>query len=46
VCRQVPADQDPFDRLIIAQAMTEEMTILTADRVFAKHRAEVLWCGK
>lgn len=38
--------QDPFDRLIIAQAMTEEMTVLTSDRVFAKYSVEVLWCGK
>jgi PIN domain nuclease of toxin-antitoxin system len=38
--------QDPFDRLIIAQAMTEEMTVLTADRAFAKYSVDVLWCGK
>jgi PIN domain nuclease of toxin-antitoxin system len=38
--------EDPFDRLIIAQAMTEEMTVLTANRVFAKYSVEVLWCGK
>jgi len=38
--------RDPFDRLIIAQAMIEDMTILTADRVFAKYPIEILWCGK
>ena len=38
--------RDPFDRLIIAQAIAEEMTILTADRVFAKYPVEVVWCGK
>ncbi|HEY3973513.1 MAG TPA: type II toxin-antitoxin system VapC family toxin [Candidatus Sulfotelmatobacter sp.] len=37
---------DPFDRLIIAQAIVEEMTILTADRAFAKYPVDVLWCGK
>ena len=37
---------DPFDRLIIAQAITEEMTVLTADRVFGKYPVEVLWCGR
>jgi PIN domain nuclease of toxin-antitoxin system len=37
---------DPFDRLMIAQAMVEEMTILTSDRKFAKHPVEVVWCGK
>lgn len=37
---------DPFDRLIIAQAIAEEMTILTSDRAFAKYPVEVVWCGK
>lgn len=37
--------QDPFDRLIIAQAIIEEMTILTADRTFAKYPVDVVWCG-
>jgi PIN domain nuclease of toxin-antitoxin system len=38
--------RDPFDRLLIAQAMIENMTILTADHVFEKYSVEVLWCGK
>jgi PIN domain nuclease of toxin-antitoxin system len=38
--------RDPFDRLLIAQAIVEDMTILTADRVFAKYPVEILWCGK
>jgi PIN domain nuclease of toxin-antitoxin system len=38
--------QDPFDRLIIAQAITENMTVLTADRAFGKYPVDVLWCGK
>jgi PIN domain nuclease of toxin-antitoxin system len=37
--------QDPFDRLIIAQAIAEEMTILTADRAFGKYPVKVVWCG-
>lgn len=37
---------DPFDRLIIAQAIAEEMTVLTADRVFGKYPIDVLWCGR
>ncbi len=36
---------DPFDRLIIAQAIVEQMTILTSDRTFGKYPVEVLWCG-
>jgi PIN domain nuclease of toxin-antitoxin system len=41
-----PHHQDPFDRLIIAQAIVEQMTILTADRAFAKYDVEIIWCGK
>jgi PIN domain nuclease of toxin-antitoxin system len=41
-----PHHQDPFDRLIIAQAIVEEMTILTADKIFQKYPVDVLWCGK
>lgn len=37
---------DPFDRILIAQAIVEDMTILTADRVFTKYPVKVLWCGK
>lgn len=41
-----PHHQDPFDRLIIAQAIAEEMTVLTADRIFGKYPVDMLWCGK
>jgi PIN domain nuclease of toxin-antitoxin system len=34
--------RDPFDRLLIAQAIVEDMTILTANRAFAKYPVEVL----
>lgn len=37
---------DPFDRLLIAQALTEETAILTADRVFEKYPIQMVWCGK
>jgi hypothetical protein len=37
---------DPFDRLIIAQALAEEMVILTSERAFKKYRVDLLWCGK
>lgn len=29
--------RDPFDRLIIAQALTEELTLVSSDRVFASY---------
>jgi PIN domain nuclease of toxin-antitoxin system len=36
---------DPFDRLLIAQAQTEEMVILTADNVFRRYAVPIVWCG-
>ena len=41
-----PHHRDPFDRLMIAQAIAEEMVILTSDRVFEKYSVDVLWCGR
>ena len=38
--------KDPFDRLIIAQALIEGMTVLTSDRDFEKYPVKVVWCGK
>jgi PIN domain nuclease of toxin-antitoxin system len=35
--------RDPFDRLLIAQAMTEKLTIVTADSVFSDYGVKVLW---
>jgi PIN domain nuclease of toxin-antitoxin system len=44
---ELPAHhRDPFDRLLIAQAMAEEMTLLTADRVFQKYKIDLIFCGK
>jgi len=37
---------DPFDRLIIAQALAEKMVILTSDQAFKKYPVELVWCGK
>lgn len=36
---------DPFDRLLIAQARTEDMVILTGDHAFEPYEVEILWCG-
>jgi PIN domain nuclease of toxin-antitoxin system len=38
--------RDPFDRMLIAQALVEEMTLLTADRTFQKYEADLIFCGK
>ena len=36
---------DPFDRILIAQALSEDMAILTADRFFERYPVQVVWCG-
>lgn len=35
--------RDPFDRLIIAQALSEGLTVVSSDRVFRKYGVELLW---
>ena len=35
--------KDPFDRLLIAQAITESLPILTHDAAFAPYPVKVLW---
>ncbi len=35
--------RDPFDRLIIAQGITEQIPIVTSDRMFTKYPVEVIW---
>lgn len=35
--------RDPFDRMIIAQAKVEALTIVTADRVFASYDVGAVW---
>jgi PIN domain nuclease of toxin-antitoxin system len=34
---------DPFDRLLIAQAIAEDMTIISADKQFKDYPVNVLW---
>ena len=34
---------DPFDRLLIAQALEENLTIVTADPVFRKYGVKRIW---
>jgi PIN domain nuclease of toxin-antitoxin system len=38
--------RDPFDRLLIAQAQVEDMTLITADRMFDRYPIQVLWAGR
>jgi PIN domain nuclease of toxin-antitoxin system len=38
--------RDPFDRMLIAQARLEGLTLLTGDRVFGKYQVEQMFCGR
>jgi PIN domain nuclease of toxin-antitoxin system len=38
-----PHHDDPFDRMIIAQARTEDLTVVTHDEIFASYDVPVLW---
>jgi len=35
--------QDPFDRIIIAQSLTEKMTIITKDGHFENYNVPIIW---
>lgn len=35
--------RDPFDRLLVAQSIAEEMTLVSGDRGFRKYGLRVLW---
>ena len=34
---------DPFDRLLIAQAVAESLPILTGDKVFKEYGVKIIW---
>ena len=34
---------DPFDRLIISQAISENLTIITRDKIFKKYKVKQQW---
>ena len=38
--------RDPFDRLLIAQAMAEELRLITADRAFAHYNVSLIDAGE
>lgn len=37
--------RDPFDRFLIAQALTDDIPVLTADRAFAQYGVKVIEAG-
>lgn len=40
-----PHHGDPFDRLLIAQAMAENASLVTADRALAAYDVDMVWAG-
>lgn len=38
--------RDPFDRMLVAQAQTEQLVLLTSDRVFEQYKVEHVFCGR
>jgi PIN domain nuclease of toxin-antitoxin system len=34
---------DPFDRLLVAQSLTEDMPLISKDKVFKKYKITTLW---
>ncbi len=40
-----PHHRDPFDRMIIAQARVEALTVITADEVFRRYEVDLIWSG-
>jgi PIN domain nuclease of toxin-antitoxin system len=35
--------QDPFDRLLVAQAEADDLTLVTAEDAIGRYEVEVLW---
>jgi PIN domain nuclease of toxin-antitoxin system len=35
--------KDPFDRMLVAQALAEELTLITADEILRKYACSILW---
>jgi PIN domain nuclease of toxin-antitoxin system len=43
ICGLPPIHNDPFDRLLVAQAMVEGITLLTADRKISEYPGPIRW---
>lgn len=41
--RLPPHHRDPFDRMLVAQAIADGLTIVSGDRRIARYEAPVLW---
>jgi PIN domain nuclease of toxin-antitoxin system len=40
---QIVNHSDPFDRMLVAQAMSENLTLVTHDRAFSPYGVAVIW---
>lgn len=38
-----PHHTDPFDRILVAQSVTDGLTLVTRDRAFAPYGVPVIW---
>ena len=38
-----PHHDDPFDRIMVAQAQTEDLMIVTHDKRFGEYKVTILW---
>jgi PIN domain nuclease of toxin-antitoxin system len=38
--------RDPFNRILIAQVLRENMILLTADHVLQAQKVQMIFCGK
>jgi PIN domain nuclease of toxin-antitoxin system len=41
-----PVHRDPFDRMLIAQAAAENLTLLTTDRIFQSYPVRLVFCSR
>jgi PIN domain nuclease of toxin-antitoxin system len=41
-----PIHNDPFDRMLVAQARCENQIIVTPNETLKQYPVEILWCGK
>ncbi|HTR23013.1 MAG TPA: type II toxin-antitoxin system VapC family toxin [Terriglobales bacterium] len=46
VCDLPRLHGDPFDRLLVAQARCEGLSLITSDRTLGKYPVEILWAGQ
>jgi PIN domain nuclease of toxin-antitoxin system len=37
---------DPFDRMLVAQALAEDLVLITADDLLTKYPVRTLWCAR